>query len=142
MSVSETNRSCNTFWVPPCAGVFKINVDRDFRQPSSGSCGVVIRDHTGFCVAACYGPVFVVSALQAEAIAVRQGLDLAKVVGLSFCVIESDCQEIVNAFQKGFSEVPTTVKSLLKDILNVATTFSISFSFVSRSCNSNAHALA
>nr|DAD26538.1 TPA_asm: hypothetical protein HUJ06_028006 [Nelumbo nucifera] len=97
---------------------------------------VVIRNHNGSCVAACYGLVFVASALHAEVIIAKQGLDLAKMAGLSLCVLESDYQELVNAIQKGFPEVPTTLKSLLKDIMSASESIFVSFSFVNRNCNS------
>jgi ribonuclease HI len=80
-----------------------LNVDASFNHTrSSGSTGAVLRDSAGSFVAAavnCFEHVL--DAPMAEAMALREGMALAQMIGCSKLVIHSDCQEVVETMQQG-----------------------------------------
>ncbi|XP_010262710.1 PREDICTED: uncharacterized protein LOC104601168 [Nelumbo nucifera] len=115
-NVSEDIEAPTLFWQPPPVRQVKVNVDGGFKHNNKGSFGAVIRDSNVLVLAACFGPIIVSSAIQAEAITMRQGLDLVRLAGFNICVVESDCRELISAVSKKVLPRPIEIYSLLKDI--------------------------
>ena len=77
-----------------------------------------------------------------EALACRDGLALALQAGIQKVWLETDCQEVVKLWQAGVHQ-RSSVVSIIKEIRELSTLFQdFKFSFVCRSCNKLAHALA
>ena len=77
-----------------------------------------------------------------EALACRDGLALALQAGIQKVWLETDCQEVVKLWQAGVNQ-RSGVVSIIKESRELSTLFQdFKFSFVCRSCNKLAHALA
>ena len=92
-------------WEKPSKGYMKLNVDAGFDQDLlEGSVGAIIRDQSGQFIAAANEKIGICfDSFNAEALAVRFGLNLARTVGCSRIVVSSDSLEIVEALKKGNS---------------------------------------
>jgi ribonuclease HI len=86
-------------WSRPPPRITKVNVDGSFHSDShTGSVGAILRDYEGKFVAASsiYLPN-IASAAAAEALAMKEGLDLASRLGCNNIQIESDSLDTVEA---------------------------------------------
>ena len=122
----------------------KVNTDAGYDQTSStGRTGVVIRDDGGAVIgAAARWFDDVDSALSAEALATREGLELALELGLDKVVLEVDCQGLVHLLQ-GPEAVYSSIGSLCLDIIELGKSFSeFRVRWVRRDANSVAHVCA
>jgi hypothetical protein len=133
-------------WEKPKSGWSKVNTDTDAGfdyQVFSGRTGVVIRDHTEV-VSGAAARWFddVESALSAESLAAREGLELAIELGLDKVILEVDCQGLARFLQDPNS-VYFTIGSLCLDIIELGKCFSdFQVRWVSRDANSVAHMCA
>jgi hypothetical protein len=86
-------------WKPPLEGWIKINSDGSLKGSlGHGAGAAVLRNNEGVVVAAqakWYGPI--TDALEAEVMAARDGLLLAKKLVISDVVLETDCSVLVKA---------------------------------------------
>lgn len=90
-------------WTRPLEDHAKINVDASFDEDSlRGTTGAVIRDSSGFFIAAGNTKLeSVQDTLSAEAHALTQGLILEKTMGCNRIIISSDCMEVTSVMQQG-----------------------------------------
>ncbi|KAL5797550.1 hypothetical protein ACOSQ2_002370 [Xanthoceras sorbifolium] len=133
-------------WVPPPSGSLKLNSDASFLKDSACSfvgLGAAIRDSTGRVVAAvskCFAGSF--SAETGEALALREGLLLAKNLGCAVCWVESDASNVIKAvvvsdLNLGLaSPIFSDIKALCR-VVGV-----VKCQAISRKRNSLAHSLA
>lgn len=131
-------------WTPPLAGFWKVNTDAAWgNDPPSTGTSAVCRDEKGLVVGASAqfydsnfdGPL-------AELKAIFEGLSLAKFLGCSKLVLESDCSLAIH-FIQGKSPIWSCVEALVANIMTLASQFSdITFVYVNRKCNGVADGLA
>jgi hypothetical protein len=77
-----------------------------------------------------------------EAIACRDGLNLARRVGVQKVMLETDCLELINLWFKRDTQ-RSIIDPLLKEIDAIRLAFQeFSFCYINRSCNKVAHILA
>ncbi|KAM7514747.1 hypothetical protein LguiA_004330 [Lonicera macranthoides] len=125
-------------------GSVKINVDTAF-NPISGwfGVGVICRDERGRVIGATAIPVpACLGVVEAEALAVLEGLRFASLLGLQSVKINSDSLRVVNMV---LSKIPpgSDAGVFILDFLDLAKSFSeVSCSHVLRSANEAANSLA
>jgi len=128
-------------WTTPEPGWFLCNTDAAFNTESmNGASGAVVRDDQGRPLGGCakwytYG----LDALSMEAIACKDGMELARTLGTHQLIVETDCQELVKLWQAESAQ-----RSIIYPILQQMRDISLSFSgfnlvYTSRSCNRLAH---
>jgi ribonuclease HI len=131
-------------WSPPPSGEFLINVDAAlFEDLGRMSMGMVVRDHEGKCLAAASVPLQGFSSPElAEAMALRQAMEIANEKGFVNVIFASDCLSVIQRLNKPRTD-RSDVGLVLKDIKVLAEGFSsVSFKHVRRSLNEAAHLLA
>lgn len=101
----QSTSKTKTRWTPPPEGWLKINSDGSFDcDLGQGVGAAVVRDHSGIVLAATarrYGPIH--DPLVAEVLAACDGVKLAKQLGLSDIILESDNSVLVKLLME---EVP------------------------------------
>jgi ribonuclease HI len=125
-------------------GWTKINADGAFNRDSGhGGGGVVLRDHHGvFLAGACRFPPYVIDPEQAELLACRRGLEVAKELGLEKVLLETDCAAVVSKLhcrerdQSLHGPLVEDVKLMLQDFAEAEVRHA------RRVCNGVAHCLA
>lgn len=92
-------------WSEARNGYVKLNVDAGFdSHMMMGTVGAVIRDHHGKCIVVANEKIELCFDLfPAEAVAIRYGMNLARIVGCSKTEINSDSVEMVAALRDGYS---------------------------------------
>jgi transcriptional/translational regulatory protein YebC/TACO1 len=131
-------------WTRPEASYIKLNVDASFHEDlKDGSIGAVLRDVKGDFIAA--SSIFLQnmdSVVMAEARAMKEGLELVIRMGCNKLVAESDCIEIIEAFNE--SEAWWSAEAAIySDCIDmVANIGCVSFRHVPRDANQVAHGLA
>ena len=85
----------------PRAGLVKCNTDAAFNTESmSGASGAVVRDDQGRPLGGCAKwYTYALDALSMEAIACKDGMELARTLGTQQLIVETDCQELVKLWQ-------------------------------------------
>lgn len=82
------------------------------------------------------------NAEEVEALAVKCGLEIAKDIGVTKVVVESDCQQVISKLKNGTID-RSYEGFIISDILSLVNFFNvISFKYVRRICNGVAHCLA
>lgn len=133
-------------WTPPETDVFKVNFEGVvFPESQKIGVGIVIRDSEGQITVALSeklrGPRIQKPEV-VEAIAARRAIIFAREHGLRQVVLEGDCQMLMQALQTGDSN-SVLIGHLVADVRHHTVSFKrCSFTFVSKSCNRVAHALA
>ncbi|XP_030924592.1 uncharacterized protein LOC115951551 [Quercus lobata] len=131
-------------WLPPSAGLFKINVDGAlFSSKKQVGIGVVIRDVEGRLKAAlCRKIKAPLGSLEVEAKAYKAGLLLARHLGLRDVVLEGDSLIISNALKR-LTLSPSSVDAIMKGIHELGAEIGVvHFSHVRNIDNKPAHILA
>jgi hypothetical protein len=130
-------------WSPPPLGEVLINCDavllEDLRCMAAG---IMIHDHIGNCLAACSEQLrgFTTPEL-AEALAMRQGVILARDKGFTKATFASDCLSLINRLKSSSFDC-SEVGSVVEDIIFLTKDFVVaSFCHVSRVLNEAAHIL-
>jgi ribonuclease HI len=128
-------------WEKPDQGWVKVNSDASYDQDMcSSSAGAVIRDHAGIVkggVARWFDDVGDV--LTGEALAAKEGLELAAELGFDRVILEVDCQELSKLLQSPYS-CTSSIGGLCFDIIELGKSFSeFSVRWVRREANSVAH---
>ena len=87
-------------WSKPPPGHQLLNIDASFLETTrTGAVGIVVRDDTGsFVGAACKKLSTVFDEEVAEAIALREGLLIAKQLACHRLIVHSDCAAVVEAY--------------------------------------------
>jgi ribonuclease HI len=131
-------------WSKPDVREIKVNVDGSFHYDSlTGLVGAVLRDNYGKFIAA-YSLFLphIPSAKDAEARAMKEGLDLANRMGCSHIVAESDSMEIIEACT-GESTWFDESAAVFVDCVDIATLIGqVSFRYCPRDANRVAHEIA
>lgn len=131
-------------WKKPTDGKLMINVDASFDyNTGAGSTGAIIRDPTGGCIAAVhYFLPHVLDAPTAEAIALRNGLQLTLQTGFNRFIIQSDCMEVVTTMLEGGYSA-TAAGAIYEECYSLSKSFDyFSIEFCNREANQVAHELA
>jgi ribonuclease HI len=131
-------------WSPPPEGMVMINVDAAIFSPTRQmGLGVVIRDHSGQCLAACSETQDeVVTPEMAEALALRRAVLFAREEGFSRVIFSSDCLSLVNRVN-ALQQDRSIIGPVIQDIRNAAASFlSCYFRHVGRGLNYAANYLA
>ncbi|KAL5771067.1 hypothetical protein ACOSP7_015221 [Xanthoceras sorbifolium] len=130
-------------WTAPVEGWYKLNVDTSLRAIDClVGLGAVVRDCNGLFMAGLSQKlVGSVSIEIAEAVAILNGLQLAINSGFTHIIDESDAFNVVNFITQA-CPLKYEVGLIILDILSLSSRANVSFSFVPRSANSVAHALA
>ncbi|TXG47194.1 hypothetical protein EZV62_026488 [Acer yangbiense] len=131
-------------WLAPPQGMFKINTDAALNvQGNSAGIGVVIRNFRGqVMLSSCKNFRTAFSPVIAEALAVLEGLRLAKLGGFFPTVLESDALTVVQDICRNES-LSSDVGLVIDDILFFCRDFNFfSFRHVPRLANKVAHGLA
>ncbi|KAK1686574.1 hypothetical protein QYE76_047422 [Lolium multiflorum] len=131
-------------WRRPEEGVIKVNVDAGFDlNNGEGSSGLIVRDHDG---ALLRGQAIWYShganSLTMEALAVRDGVNLANDLGIPRIEVETDASEVVklwNERRQGRSEI----WSILQEIEELSSNMeSFQLGYIGREANEGAHLCA
>ncbi|KAF7810508.1 putative ribonuclease H protein [Senna tora] len=136
--------SPTTGWQAPSSWfVFKLNVDASLRLNERGRIGCVIRDNNGRCIATMTKKIQgVVDVVQLEALAVYEGMCLAKSLMCTDIQVEGDAKQVMDLL-KGGGLNRSYLGQIIEDILALKLNFkSVSFNWVARSPNLVAHTLA
>jgi ribonuclease HI len=131
-------------WQPPPNAWVKINVDGSFNPSSTtGSTGCIARDHDGhFLAARSRWNNYAQNALITEALACRDGIELAKSLGVQQVIIETDCQNIVNHWNNRRNE-RSEIMGILHQVQTHASQLAgCSLQFTRRETNYAAHLCA
>ena len=131
-------------WTPPRCGWYKINVDGAvFKESGSCGVGVVIRNEEGLLMGAISMRVeLLLKALEVEARAVQEGIQLAWELGLREVIIEGDAQGVIKALQN-FEVCLWPVQNVVKGSLQCLSYFKAwSTSHVRRGGNEASHLMA
>ena len=101
-------------WSPPSDGWYKANVDRVvFRESNSCGIGVVIRNDQGQIMGAMSKKLNLpLGAVEVEAKAFEEGLQLAGDLGLKQVILEGDAQIVTNALL-GKCLLPTSIQMII-----------------------------
>ncbi|KAL2906587.1 Sperm-specific antigen 2, partial [Bienertia sinuspersici] len=83
-------------WQRPPAGVIKVNVDAHMGADGKAGLGAVMRDENGVVLLLGVRHCLVKNVEQAEAMAVRYGIMLARRFGFQCIMVESDAANVVN----------------------------------------------
>ncbi|MQL94060.1 hypothetical protein Taro_026721 [Colocasia esculenta] len=130
-------------WYLPRPGRLKLNVDGAFKSTSFiAAGGGILRDHMGniiFAFSAIYQGVC--SSLEAEALALRNGIILCYEKGISYFLIESDSLVLVQ-MMKGNYSIPWHLSIITQDILYRCQHIHVSLSHIYREANQVADTLA
>ena len=144
LCLKEPSKLPKSHWSPPRCGWYKINVDGAvFKESGSCGVGVVIRNEEGLLMGAMSKRVELpLKALEAEALAVQEGIQLAGELGLREIIIEGDSQVVIKALQN-FESCPWPVQKVVEGSLQSLSYFKAwSASHVRRCGNEAAHLMA
>ncbi|KAH9709496.1 putative reverse transcriptase/RNA-dependent DNA polymerase [Citrus sinensis] len=131
-------------WKPPSQNVLKLNVDAAVSTKAQKvGLGAIVRDAEGKILAVGIKQAqFRERVSLAEAEAIHWGLQVANQISSSSLIVESDCKEVVELLNntKGSR---TEIHWILSDVRRESKDFKqVQFSFIPRTCNTYAHALA
>lgn len=127
-------------WQPPEQGWLKVNTDASFDPSFSGSTGVVIRDDDGVVQSgAARWLDDVPDALTAEALAAKEGMELAWEMGYDRVILETDCKTLKTLLEDR-SGVRSMIGSICFDITELVKNFrNFRVVWVGREANTVAH---
>jgi hypothetical protein len=131
-------------WRKPGPGLIKCNVDASFsEQNSTGATGAVLRDHEGrICGGSAKWYNHCLNALATEAMACRNGMQLAIDRGVTRLLMETDCQVLVQLWNKRAMQ-RSEVDPHLFQMDELSRGFeSFDLCFIYRDCNRLAHECA
>ncbi|GJN37087.1 hypothetical protein PR202_gb26009 [Eleusine coracana subsp. coracana] len=131
-------------WRPPEVGYLKLNTDGAFYMMSSlGGTGAVLRNHEGTLVRAqARWYDHMEDASFAEALAVRDGMIMAKESGANRIIVESDCAVVLNMMATQ-ERARSAISSIWHDVQELNTCFlSLNFCYTNRKANMAAHGCA
>jgi ribonuclease HI len=131
-------------WQRPQPGWIKCNVDASFHaEDRRGATGVVLRNHDGrYIVGRAKWYDNCLNVLATEALACRDGVLLARELGMQRLQLETDSQVLVRLWEKRLCQ-NSEIGPVFQQIQDLSRSF-VEFSFVysSRECNTLAHECA
>ncbi|KAF7842138.1 hypothetical protein G2W53_004436 [Senna tora] len=96
-TMKNQNQPLNLKWTKPTDPFIKLNVDIALKQDGVGAVGGVFRDHEGLCVGAFSGKVPSMGDVTLmEALGMRKGIEVARDVGITHIIVESDSKLVVD----------------------------------------------
>ncbi|KAJ9145958.1 hypothetical protein P3X46_028283 [Hevea brasiliensis] len=124
----------------------KVNFDAaiDVRR-NKGAIAVVVRDSNEKPLDwVCKFYDFIIDPLVLESLACREATQFAINRGFDSVIVEGDSLGVINALkERKDTFIPLSIQAVIHDVKKLTRSFnSVSFSFVKRSCNHAAHALA
>ncbi|KAE8782424.1 hypothetical protein D1007_44087 [Hordeum vulgare] len=143
IACAKTAKGRTGGWSKPPHGYVKPNVDAGFDHDLlRGSIGAIIRDQKGQFLAAANDKIDICyDSNTAEALAVRLGLNLARTIGCSKIVVNSNNLEIVEDLKKGYSS--STASAIIDDCFFLGSEFKhVLYDHCGRDSNQVAHELA
>ncbi|RYR21861.1 hypothetical protein Ahy_B03g067166 [Arachis hypogaea] len=126
---AENRRMRNITWRAPPRDWLKINVDASFRKSNrKGAIATVLRDWQGKFITGSATEIRAFSSLEAEALALREALIMAKNLQLGKVLIESDNLQLIQSIKSNsqIGEILAYLKDiahLLKDLPDVGITW-------------------
>ena len=107
-------------WSKPAQNLYKVNVDACFMEDGSGATAAVLRNHSGEALTGST-TLFtrVLDATAAEALALKNCMELADQWGCSNVIFESDCLEIIQAC-KGEVDILSPYSATLNECFHLA----------------------
>ncbi|MQM00114.1 hypothetical protein Taro_032844 [Colocasia esculenta] len=129
-------------WMHPSTGRLKLNVDGAFKLAIGGDGGGgILRDHEGSCVFA-FATNYqkVISALDGEARALRDGLTLCCRKGFLDIMVETDSQNLVQIVTGQMSH-PWELTCIIQDVAVITRNLKALIKYVPREANQVAHSL-
>ncbi|KAF7802971.1 putative ribonuclease H-like domain, reverse transcriptase zinc-binding domain-containing protein [Senna tora] len=123
-------------WEKPEYPYTKLNIDASIIKEGGGALGGILRDETGACVGAYTHFVqYPNDPLLLEAMAIRNGLDLAHKVGCTHLMVESDAKMVIDILRTPCDKA-STLNALYREILRSCTNFQVvNFNWIPRMCN-------
>lgn len=124
-------------WRPPPEGWHKCNVDAAFgANTSQGATGIILRSDDGnFCGGRAQWYPHGLDALTMEAIACRDGLQLAREKGVTRLQVETDCQQLTKMWTLGGNQ-RSYIVPIIRDIIDLSSGFlAFTLLYVPRTCN-------
>jgi ribonuclease HI len=121
-----------------------LNTDASFHADScAGLAGAIIQDYKGsFIAASCLSISYVSSTAMAEAIAMKEGLELAQNLGCNSLIAELDSTDTIEACS-GESRWWNESMAIYADCIDISSAIgSVSFKFCQREANQVAHEIA
>jgi ribonuclease HI len=111
-------------WPPPMEGTLMINVDAAlFYSSQSMGAGIVVRDHSGDCIAVCCDKIPNVTVPEmAEAMAIRCALSFARGEGFDNCICATDCLSVVQRVNSPGND-RSACGSVIEDIKRLLSSF-------------------
>ncbi|KAF7845416.1 uncharacterized protein G2W53_002321 [Senna tora] len=124
-------------WEKPEYPYKKLNVDATVCKDGGGSMGGLVRDETGVCLGAFMCSVlFPNEPVLLEAMAIKNGLKLARDIGCTHVMVESDAKIAIEMLKIPCDHA-STLNAICRDILRFCVSFQyVSFNWVPRVCNS------
>ena len=141
---TKTFRPQEYKWVKPNPKFVKVNVDAAYYQDEGmGATSVIIRDEKGnFIAATCKFIPFAADVVTTEAMAMRDGLELANSLGFNRLEAESDSMHVIN-FCTGQSRWWDAAAAIFAECVDTATLIGkVIYKHCYRSSNQAAHVLA
>ncbi|KAF7819670.1 uncharacterized protein G2W53_025125 [Senna tora] len=140
------NNACATNlekWQPPSWRFLKLNVDASMREGMPSRVGCIIRNHTGRCLVAMTKRFEVATTVDTlEALAVYEGLMLAKSMSILNIEVEGDSAKVFKLLNKKGTD-QSYLGIIIEDILELSSFFNfVSFKWIRRETNKLAHILA
>ena len=102
-------------------GTIKINVDASFSDRGA-FVGLVARNFKGIPLLVWTGRVNAFSPMEAETLAVRRGICIAKIKKWQRIIVEGDCKPVMEALSEGNSSPDWKLTPILEEISSIATT--------------------
>ncbi|KAF7801572.1 putative RNA-directed DNA polymerase [Senna tora] len=135
---SESNREHPTSleWEKPASNFVKINVDAALKKDGGGVLGGLIRDEHSRCLGVFRNSVgYPNDPTKLEAMAVKQGLELALKVGCNKVIVEGDALLVMEMLNTPCDQA-SSLNALCRDVLRFCHNFQdVIFNWVPRTCN-------
>ncbi|KAF7815370.1 putative DNA-directed DNA polymerase [Senna tora] len=135
---SESNREHPTSleWKKPASNFVKINVDAALKKDGGGVLGGLIRDEHSRCLGVFRNSVgYPNDPTKLEAMAVKQGLELALKVGCNKVIVEGDALLVMEMLKTPCDQA-SSLNALCRDVLRFCHNFQdVIFNWVPRTCN-------
>ncbi|GAA0167337.1 hypothetical protein LIER_22293 [Lithospermum erythrorhizon] len=130
-------------WHHPSVRWLKLNTGASwFKTDKRGAIGCVCRNESGNFLGARWVKLpRVASAIAAEAMALRLGLEFTYMTGWKRLGVESDSRQVIQMLTKR-QQVTSGLEALVGDILHIVTRLEVKFQFTCRSSNNVAHTIA
>uniref|UniRef100_A0A453AW05 Reverse transcriptase zinc-binding domain-containing protein n=1 Tax=Aegilops tauschii subsp. strangulata TaxID=200361 RepID=A0A453AW05_AEGTS len=137
----QSDVAADALWAKPSIGRVKLNTDASVLGEEAG-CGMILRDHEGSIIfSSCRHIYGCNDVLEAELLALREGISLAILWSMLPLDIESDCLQAVQMIVGGSSN-KSKFAFIVKEIIGIMEERSSCITHSRRCCNLASHSLA